>query len=136
VAEHERLAKESADATAKIEAIDEEYQQALAAAKMPIEGLSFDENGVTYNGVPFEEASSAERLRVSCAIAMSGEHRLRVLLVRDGSLLDTESRKVLREIAEARGYQCWLEIASDRDDEVGVRIDCGRVVDAEDTPSA
>ncbi|NGZ99664.1 hypothetical protein G5V59_02720 [Nocardioides sp. W3-2-3] len=44
---------------------------ALAKATFPVDGLGFDDDGVTYQGVPFAQASSAEQIRVSLAMAMS-----------------------------------------------------------------
>lgn len=97
------------DYTKKIERHDAEFKAAVAAAKMPVEGLGFSEVGVTFNGVPFEEASSAEQLRISAAIAMSGSPRIRVCIVRDASLLDEDSLKLLAQVAKERQYQLWVE---------------------------
>ena len=52
--------------------------------------------------LPLEVASDAERLRVSCAIAMRGDAKLRVLRVRDGSL----SRSRLARAAASHGRGC------------------------------
>jgi hypothetical protein len=89
-------------------------QAALAEAKMPIEGLGFavDERGrptVTFGGVPFEQASTAEQLRASTAIAMAANPSLRVLRVKDGSLLDDDSMKLLAEMAAREDFQLWIE---------------------------
>ena len=54
---------------------------------------------------PFDQASDAERLRASCAIAMRGDAKLRVLRLRDGSLLDEDSLRLLGEMAEAEDWQ-------------------------------
>jgi predicted ATP-binding protein involved in virulence len=83
---------------------------ALASAQLPIEGLSFDESGVLYNGVPFEQASAAERIRVSVAIATAMNPELKVICVKDGSLLDEQSRADLIRLAEEFGVQLFLEL--------------------------
>jgi len=44
----------------QIATIDDCKAKALAAAEMPVDGLGFDEQGVTFRGVPFQQASSAE----------------------------------------------------------------------------
>ena len=75
---------------------------------------------------PFEQASDAERLRASCAIAMRGDAKLRVLRVRDGSLLDPDSLALLREMAEAADYQVWVEQV-DVSGKIGIVIEDGRV---------
>lgn len=112
-AEHEIMAKEieaEADAiTAKMKKREEEKLAAIAAAKLPVEGLDFGDGMILYNGVPFSQASDAERLRVSIAIAMASNSKLRVVRVRDGSLLDEDSLQLLAEMADKNDMQVWIE---------------------------
>lgn len=82
---------------------------AISTAKMPIEGLSFGDGQVVYNGLPLEQASSAEKLRVSVAVAMAANPKLKVIRVQDGSLLDDASMKLLADMAAASDYQVWIE---------------------------
>jgi hypothetical protein len=98
--------------TAKIEAIDKEKSDLLKSAKFPIEGLSFDETGVLFDGIPFEQASSAAQLRISVAMAAALNPKLGVMLVRDGSLLDTTSLKLLADLAEEKNLQVFVERVS------------------------
>jgi len=95
--------------TKKIDAFDAEKRKLLEAAKFPVEGLAFDANGVTFNGLPFEQASSAEQLRVSVAMGIALNPKLQVLLIRDGSLLDAASLQMIAEMAAAAKAQVWLE---------------------------
>ena len=93
--------------------IDEAKQDLLSKAKFPIEGLSFDESGVYYNETPFSQCSSAERLRVSTAMGMAALNKdpngLKIILIRDGSLLDADNLKMISDMAEKNGYQVWIE---------------------------
>jgi DNA repair exonuclease SbcCD ATPase subunit len=104
----------------------------VAAAKFPVEGLGFGENGVTFQGLPFEQASSAEQLRVSVAMALglapARPDAIKVLLVRDASLLDDNSLKLITDMTEAAGGQCWLERVSNTDEEEQLIISDGGVV--------
>ena len=95
--------------TAKIDALDKAKAAAIAAAAFPVEGLSVGESGVTFADLPFEQASGAEQLRVSLAMGIALNPKLRVLLIRDGSLLDAESLAIVAEMAQAAGAQVWLE---------------------------
>lgn len=95
--------------TAKINARNKAKQEAIAAAKMPVEGLGFGDGFITLNGVPFDQGSDAERLRTSCAIAMKANSKLKVIRVRDGSLLDDQSMALLAEVAAENGVQIWIE---------------------------
>lgn len=100
---------ESARLTARIDAIDKEKAAAIQAAAMPVPGLGFDSDGVTLDGLPFEQASQAQQLRVSVAMGFAMNPRLRVLLIRDASLLDTESLAMVTKMAEDAGAQVWME---------------------------
>lgn len=98
-----------ADLTARIAEVDRKKDEALRAAEMPVPGLEVTEEGVTYRGVPFSQASTAERIRVSIAVGMRANPRLRVLVVRDGNCLDQESLALVREMVAEGGYQLWVE---------------------------
>ncbi len=105
-------------------------KNALAKAKMPIDGLAFgvDDAGkatVLFNGQPFEQASSAEQIRASTAIAMAGNPQLRVLRIKDGSLLDDDSMALIASMAEAEDFQLWVEVV--RGDGVGIVMEDGAV---------
>ena len=96
--------------TKKLEDIDAEKRKATNEAKWPIAGLGFDTaGGVTLNGIPLEQASSAEQLRLSVAIGLALNPKLKVLLIRDGSLLDDEALKQVAHMAEQNDAQVWIE---------------------------
>lgn len=116
----------AAAANAEIARIDQRKADGLAAAKMPVAGLGFDEEGVTFNGVPFSQASAAERLKVSVAMAMAMNPSVRVICIRDASLLDSANMAALAAFAERSGYQLWVERV-DTADGVGVIIEDGEV---------
>jgi DNA repair exonuclease SbcCD ATPase subunit len=126
----ERDAKEF---TAAIEKRNKERADAIGKAKMPLETLSFGDGHVIYNGLPFEQASDAEQLRVSVAIAMAANPKLRVLRIKDGSLLDEKSLKVVSDMADKADYQVWIERV-DTSGKVGIVMEDGAVVEAASAP--
>ena len=115
--------------TAQIQAIDDRKTTALASATFPVPGLSFNEDGVLYDGRPLEQASSAELTRISTAVAMAANPKLKVVIIHDGSLLDDDNLRVIAEMAAANDYQIWIEKV-DASGEVGVVIEDGQVVNA------
>lgn len=123
--------------TKQIEDLDLQKQSSLSKAKYPVDGLGLSDNGVTYNGIPFDQASAAEKLRVSAAIGLAMNPKLRVLLIRDGSLLDEESMAQLEDFAQENDAQVWVERVG-RVGDVGVVIEDGEVVSdqQEDGPPA
>lgn len=105
--------KQSDDLTQLMADLQASKAAAISAAAMPIDGLSFGDGMVIYNGLPFDQASSAEQLRVAVAIGMAMNPRLRILVIKDGSLLDSKSRATLAAMAEANDFQLWVEVADD-----------------------
>ena len=120
----------SADLSARIDAIDQEKAVRLQALQFPVDGLSLDDVGVTFAGLPFAQASTAEQLRVSVAVGLALNPKLKVLLVRDGSLLDSQSLQLIAEQAAAADAQIWIERVSESKDGVSVLIEDGAVAGA------
>ena len=101
----------------------------LEAADMPVDGLGMADGAVTLHGRPLVQASDAEKLDVSCAIAMRQNARLKVLRIRDGSLLDAESKARIAAKAAEHGYQIWMECV-DSSGKIGIVIEAGEVWNA------
>lgn len=114
-AEKDRLRSDYTSLTQQIEALDKQKADALSAAKFPVDGLAFDEQGVTYQGVPFSQASSAEQIKVSLGMGMALNPKLRVLVIKDGSLLDDEAMAAIRDVVEEQDFQLWIERVGDAD---------------------
>lgn len=126
--------EESSRLTKQLEEIDKEKEFLLANATFPINGLSFDENGVLYQGIPFQQCSSAEKLRVSVAMGLAMNPELKVLLIRDGSLLDDESLQIIHDMAEEYDAQIWIERVGDGK-ECQIVIENGEVINSASTAS-
>ena len=115
--------------TEAITKADEDRQAAIAAASMPVDGLALDADGVvTYDGIPFDQCSQAEQLRISLAMGIAANPEIRVLLLRDGSLLDDDNMQLVAEMAAESGCQVWIERVADGD-EGAIIIEDGAVRD-------
>jgi DNA repair exonuclease SbcCD ATPase subunit len=126
VAKAEALEAQAAALTKAREDREAAKHAAISAAKLPVDGITFGDGEILLNGVPFDQASDAEQLRASIAIAMASNPKLRVIRVRDGSLLDTDALKLLADMADERDYQCWVERVSS-DGKVGFVLEDGRL---------
>lgn len=125
--------KEQYDAaTAKLDGIQQAKAQRIADARYPVDGLAVDEQQVFFRDFPLAQASSAEQLRVSVAIGLAMNPTLRVLLVRDGSLLDARSLALVAEMATGADAQVWIERVSEGA-ECSVVIEDGRVRQAQES---
>lgn len=113
--------------TVMLKTLDKKKASALAGAKFPVDGLGFDAEGVTFNGIPFSQASSAEQIRVSLGMAIAANPKLRVVRIMDGSLLDEDNLRLVAEVAAEHDMQVWIErVGSDAG--IGVVIEDGEVV--------
>lgn len=126
LAELDGKERQSEELTAAINTRNDERAAAIAAAEMPIDGLAFGDAGVLYNGLPFDQASTAEQLRVSVAIAMALNPTLRVLRIQHGNDLDETSFGLLAQMAAERDYQVWIEQV-DTTGNVGIVMEEGQV---------
>ncbi|MDJ0319785.1 AAA family ATPase [Pseudarthrobacter sp. PS3-L1] len=102
--------------TEDLAAIDQTKRDGLAAVEMPIEGLSFDEEGVLYQGIPFSRASGAEQIIVSAAMIIATDPELRTMVIRNGNVLDKGSLQQLEEMLEDNNFLAFIEYVSDGED--------------------
>lgn len=103
-----------------------EKNKALQESKMPIDGLTFGENQILFNDIPFDQLSAAEQLRVSVAIAMAANPKLKVIRIKDGSLLDDDSLKIVQEMTADREFQVWCETVNTTG-KVGIVMEDGEI---------
>ncbi len=100
---------ESARLTSRLDEIDNERRKVVQEQQYPVPGLSVSDTCVTLEGVPLQQCSAAEQLKVSVAVGLASNPKLRVMLVRDGSLLDSGNLQLLADMAAAAGAQIWVE---------------------------
>lgn len=108
---------------------DEKKRLAIAKAKIPVEGLAFNEamTEVTFNGLPLENLGEGEQIRLSARIGMAANPKLRVLCIRHGEALDEAGLKILAELAEQHDFQIWMARV-DSSGQVGIVLEDGMVV--------
>ncbi len=123
---HKLAVQKDDEFTREIEALRQSKFDAISRAKMPVDGLSFGDEGVTFRDLPFEQASQAEQIRIAMAIGMSMNPRLRIICIRDGSLLDSNSMALVTQMAEEFDFQVWVECV-DESGLVGVHMRDGEV---------
>lgn len=118
---------ESEDYTKKIEELQNFKQEAIIKASFPVPGLGFSSEGfVTFNELPFNQASTSVKLKTSIAVGIALNPKMKVLLVRNGNDLDEENMKLVADIAEKHDIQIWIERCGSNND-VGFVIEDGLV---------
>ena len=114
------------DLTSQMQALQEQKRAAIESAHLPVSGLEFGDGELLLNGVPLEQLSAAEQLKLSMDIAMAENPKLRVILLKDASLLDPQSTDYVRRRAVQEGYQVWEERVS-AEGSVGFVIEDGEL---------
>ena len=111
-AELDVLRSRSNAMTDRIKEIDKKKETALTNAEWPVEGMGIDEDGVLMNGLPFEQASKAERIKASAKVLMGMNPTLRLMICQDGNDLDLESLAELESLLVENDYQMLLEFVT------------------------
>jgi hypothetical protein len=130
----ERWERESAELTESMEARQRAREQAIKDAKLPIAGIEFGDEEILLNGVPFDQASTAQKLRVAMALIVARSPNLRLAWIRDASLLDDESYAEMQRLAAE--YDCDILIETVRPiGKDAVVLEDGRLKQADAEPA-
>jgi len=126
--ELEMLNKEiEADGLSKhIADIDAEKEHVLSTTSFPIPGMGYRDGMVTYNGRPLNQASSSEWVEIVAATAFRSNPELKVLIIRNASLLDDQSMAALEDVATREGALVLAEIVG-KDEGCHVIIEDGEI---------
>lgn len=122
----DNVRRESEELTRKMEDLELAKSQGFARAQFPVKGLAFDAEGVTFGGIPFQQCSSAEQVRIAVAVAAALNPKIRVIRIADGSLLDSASMAEIERLAKEHDMQIWIERV-DESGGVGIVIEDGAV---------
>ena len=102
--------QELQDSEVILEKHKEERKKLIRDTKIPIPFLAFTDNDwLEINWTPIDMLSSAEQIVLACRIATVRNPLLKVVYIKDASLLDEDSMKYLQQIAEEYDYQIFAE---------------------------
>jgi len=104
--------KESDDITKRLEAIEVEKKELFLANPLPVKDLTFTEDEIQYKNLPFNENQhpSSTIIGVGVKVAMAMNPNLRVLVIKDGSLLDKKVLNFILKLVDKKGYQVFIEM--------------------------
>jgi len=125
-----------------LECVRQNRLNLIQSANIPVPGLTFDEDGLLYHDIPLSQCSDGEKLMVSMGISMALNPTMRVVRIKDGSLLGKRNMAILETMCKDKDFQLWIERVSDRDSyekggKVGILIEEGQAEGdgvVEDTP--
>lgn len=105
-----------------LESMRDRRKKMIEWGNMPVKWLSFDESeGVLINWLPIDQLSSAQQIMLACRIATSQSPHMKVIYIKDGSLLDEQSMKDITKLANDEDYQIFIERVGEEVDSIIMR---------------
>lgn len=105
-------AKAKADGMdSRIDELTKERAGLIANTGLPIEGLTFTEDGLVLNGVPFVpgKVSDSQQMMVAAKLIVASNPKVKVFCVSRGESLGAKRLQELITIAKENGFQGFLE---------------------------
>lgn len=124
-AEHKKAVGEHEAIGEQLAALRNLRLHLLDGVDLGVPDLKIVDGELNLNGVTFQQASQAQRVAVSCAIAMRQKPALKLLRIDQGEQLDEETYKQVLKLADTQGFQVICTAVSN---ESALRV---RIVDAE-----
>jgi len=95
----------------RLKAIEQEKKDVFANTTMPVKGLEFDDEKVTYDGLPLSDGNipTSKLIGIGLKIGMALNPNLKVMVIKDGSLLDNKTMNYALKICQDQGYQLMIE---------------------------
>ena len=126
--------REARQFTRAMEDREERKRDALAKAKMPVEGLTFNEEHVLFEGIPFQQLGEAQQIRISVQLILARNPKLRLVVIRNGEALDEDSLAELAKMAEELDFYIWMARV-DSSGKVGIYLEDGEVKAINEEPA-
>jgi DNA repair exonuclease SbcCD ATPase subunit len=131
--EIEQKEKKIEELSAALKRREAEKTEALSNASYPVAGLAFGNDEVIYEGLPFNQVSNADQIRAAVGIGMATNPQLKVMRIKDGSLLDDASMDIIKRMAQEHDSQVFIEVV-DTTGKVGVYLEDGEVKAVNEEP--
>jgi len=106
----------------KIKNLTGERENLIKSAKLPIEGLTFDEDGLVLNGVPFAvgQVSDSQIMEVAVKMIIATNSKTKVFRIARGESLGAKRLNEIVRIAKKNGFQGFIEEVKRGQDELTV----------------
>lgn len=100
--------------TKEIKDLENKKQDVIKTSNLPVEGLTFTDEDIFLNGLPFEvgQINTQKILETGEEVAMALNPNLKVIFVSEGSLYDIPNLERLIKKAEERKYMVLAEVVN------------------------
>jgi len=129
-----RVAAEKAQGLAeRAESELEDHRQAkidsFAKAKMPVKGLEVDDKDITFEGIPWDQINSAERIQLALKLQAALNPKLRMITCQYGSLIDPAGREEIAKFSKENNFEILMEaVGTGEGSEPSVVFSDGKIV--------
>lgn len=88
-----------------------EKEELIKSAKLPIKGLTFEEEGLAIDGIPFRpgEVSTSQEIEIAARLIMAMNPKTKIFKLMNGESIGQEKFKAIVEFAKKNGYQGFIE---------------------------
>lgn len=124
VKEKEEYDKQYNEMTEKIKGMRKRYEEVIKSGGIPVKGLSFDEDGLTYNGVPFrkEQISESELMLIGAQLLINLNPETKIFRMSQGESLGAKKLDTLASFAKTNKFMGFVERVETGKDELTVTI--------------
>lgn len=95
----------------EIAELGKERAELIAGAKLPIEGLTFTDDGLELHGVPFVpgKVSDSQTMEIAAKLVIACNPNVKVFRIARGESLGAKRLQAIVELARKNGYQGFIE---------------------------
>ena len=99
------------DVENSLASLSEERANLIATSHLPIEGLTFTENGLELNGIPFSSGnvSDSQIMEVATKLIIASNPKVKVFRIARGESLGEKRLRVIVDMAKKNGFQGFIE---------------------------
>ena len=104
----------------KIQELLSERAELIASAELPIAGLSFTDDGLELNGVPFVpgKVSDSQTMEIAAKLVIASNPTVKVFRIARGESLGAKRLQTIVDIARKNGFQGFIEQVQRGQDEM------------------
>lgn len=110
-ARFDAVVAQSQQMDAKIDSLLSERASLISESSLPIDGLSFGEDGLTLNGIPFVpgKVSDSQIMEIAAKLIIASNPKVKVFRIARGESLGTKRLEAIIDIARRNGFQGFIE---------------------------
>lgn len=112
--------------TRSINAFPDKERDIVAAARMPMEGMTMTGTEVLFDNVPIQQLGEAKQVELGIALVLAGKPRLRLIRIPHGESLDDKTMAHLAKLAEEQDFYVWMAKV-DTSGKVGIYLEDGQI---------